>query len=327
MRAMSARSPAALLRSAAATTLGAGSAVLIAGQVLAHGSEAPEPTLGAVATTWLTDPLPWIGALLAAAAYLFAMRRVNHAHPRNPVPRWRMAAWLAGAGIGLLALVSAIDVYAEELLWVHMVQHLLLSMVVPPLLALGAPVTLGLRAAPAGVRQRLLVPALHSRLLRLVASPLVAWPLFTLVMWATHFTPIYDAALEDPGLHLLEHLAFLTTGVLFWWPIVAADPGPRRMSYAGRAVYLLLQMPISAAVGLAIYFAPGILYRHYATGERAWGPSPLLDQQIGGLLMWTAGDLVMLLAVAALVAAWMRADVRRSRRLDLQRAALDEAGD
>ena len=307
---------------------GAGAAAgLAAAPALAHGTAAAEPTLGAVAVTWLADPLPWAAAIAAIAGYLLLVGKVNAAHPRNRVPRWRIAAWLLGVALGLLALVSAIDVYAEELLWVHMVQHLLLSMVVPPLLALGAPVTLLLRAATPGVRQRSLLPALHSRVVGALASPLVAWTLFTLVMWATHFTAIYDAALEDPVLHLLEHLAFVATGVLFWWPVVAADPGPRRMSYAGRAVYLLAQMPVSAAVGLAIYFAPGILYQHYATNERTWGPTPLLDQQVGGLLMWAAGDLVMLLAVAALVAAWMRADVRRSRRLDLRRAALEEPAD
>lgn len=303
-----------------AATAGGGAA-LVAGQALAHGTDAGAPTISAVMTTWLADPVPWAGAVLAAAAYLLAARRVSAAHPHNPVPAWRTASWLAGVGLGLVALVSAIDVYAEQLLWVHMVQHLLLGMVVPPLLALGAPVTLLLRVTSPVQRRRLILPALHSGAIRVLASPFFTWPLFAIVLWATHFTPVYDAALENPLLHVAEHGAILASGILFWWPVVGADPGPRRIPHPARVAYLLAQMPVGAALGLAIYFAPSVLYAHYATNQRAWGPSPLVDQQIGGLLMWTVGNLAMLVAVAALVADWMRADVRRTERADLRRSA------
>ncbi|MEA2535906.1 MAG: hypothetical protein QOF11_140 [Chloroflexota bacterium] len=290
---------------------------------LAHGIVAPEPTPLSALTAWSFDPLPWIGALAAAGGYLIAVRHLNGAHPRVPLPRWRVVAWLAGVVAIAIALVSAVDVYAEDLLTVHMVQHLLLTMVAPPLLALGAPITLLLRIASPRVRHGLILPVLHSKLVRLIAAPIVAWPLFSIVMWLTHFSPLYDAALDDPALHVAEHLVYLAAGLLFWWPVVAADPIPRRLGYGGRLAYLALQMPVNAAVGLAIYFAPAVLYPHYATTARAWGPSALVDQQIGGLLMWGAGDLLLLVAVAGLVAAWMRADDRRSRRSDARlRAAL-----
>ena len=110
---------------------------------------------------------------------------------------------------------------------------------------------------------------------------------------------------------------------------MAADPIPRRLGYGARLAYLGLQMPVNAAVGLAIYFAPTVLYPHYATIERAWGPDALTDQQIGGILMWGAGDLLLLAAVPAVVAAWMRADARRSHRSDarlLAALAAESAG-
>jgi cytochrome c oxidase assembly factor CtaG len=301
----------------AVTGLGLGTAMAMAsGRVLAHGVAAREPTPLIVLTTWLLDPLPWAGVLLAAAAYLMAVRRVNRAHPQAPVPRWRVAAWLSGLATILVALVSAVDVYAGDLLSVHMIQHLLLAMVAPPLLALGAPITLVLRIASPRVRHRLILPVLHSRGVRRVASPLVAWPAFALAMWFTHFSPLYNAALEDPTLHVAEHLIYLVSGLLYWWPVVGADPSPTRLGWGARLAYVGLQMPVNAAVGLAIYFAPTVLYPHYATIVRTWGPDALIDQQIGGVVMWGAGDLLLLLALAAVVAGWMRADARRSRRSD-----------
>jgi cytochrome c oxidase assembly factor CtaG len=302
---------------------------MTAASAAAHGIAATEPTpLGAL-TSWSLDPMPWTVALVAAGAYLVAVRAVNRAHPRVPIPGWRVAAWLAGLAVILLALASAVDVYAADLLAVHMVQHLLLAMVAPPLLALGAPITLLLRIASPRARQGLILPVLHSRVVRLVASPLVAWPLFASAMWLTHFSPLYDAALEDPVLHIAEHLVYLATGMLFWWPVVAADPIPWRMGYGARLAYVGLQMPVNAAVGLAIYFAPIVLYPHYALLERSWGPDALTDQQIGGVVMWGVGDLVLLVAIPAIVAAWMRADVRRSRLADARRStsgAVEVAG-
>ena len=288
---------------------------------LAHGSAAPAPTVPGALTTWVPDPLPWLMAIVAAGWYLLAVRRVNGARPRVPVPRWRVAAWLTGVAAILIALSSAIDVYAADLLTVHMAQHLLLAMVAPPLLALGAPVTLLLRDVSPETRHRVILPVLHSRLVRLVAAPPVAWALFTVVMWLTHFSPLYNAALEDPSLHVAEHMVYLASGLLFWWPVIAADPIPRRMGYGTRLAYIGLQMPVSAAVGLAIYFSPTVLYPHYATLARTWGPSALVDQQIGGVVMWGVGDLLMLGVVPLLVAAWMRADARRTIRSDARLSA------
>jgi cytochrome c oxidase assembly factor CtaG len=289
---------------------------------LAHGAAVPEPTPLLALTSWSLDPLPWVAALVAAIGYLIAVRRVNRAHPRTPVSRWRVAAWLAGLVAILVALVSAVDVYAADLLSVHMIQHLLLAMVAPPLLALGAPITLALRVASPRTRQRVLLPVLHSPLVRVIASPLVTWPLFAVAMWFTHFSPLYNAALEDPTLHVGEHVVYLAAGLLFWWPLVAADPSPRRLGWGGRLAYVVLQMPVNAAVGLAIYFAPAVLYPHYATNVRSWGPDAFTDQQIGGALMWGAGDLLLLVAFTALVAAWMRVDARRSRQSDARSFAL-----
>lgn len=305
----------------------AGSAVLAMAAVTvasAHGDSAPEPSLTAIFTSWSSDPLPWLGIVAATAAYLVAVRFVNRAHPRSPVPAWRIAAWLAGVAVIGLALVSAVDVYADSVFSIHMLQHLLLAMVAPPLLALGAPTTLALRAATPALRRSLLLPVLHSRLVRAVSWPPLGWIVFSVVMWATHFSPLFNAALENELLHSLEHLLYLAAGLLFWWPVVGADPSRWRLGSIGRMAYLAAQMPVNTAVGLVILFAPNVLYAHYATLDRGWGPDPMTDQQIAGAVMWGAGDVILLLALALAIAAWLRADEKRSRRSEERAARREE---
>jgi putative copper resistance protein D len=273
-----------------------------------------EPDLGVILSTWSGDPLPWIGIVLAIALYLAAVRIVDRAHPATRVPKWRIAAWLAGVAVVALALVSAVHIYAGSVFSVHMVQHLLLAMVAPPLLALGAPVTLTLRAASPNVRRSILLPVLHSRPLKAISWPPVAWTFFAVVMWATHFSPLFNAALENQAVHSAEHLLYLLAGVLFWWPVIGADPIRWRLRPIGRMVYLAAQMPFNTAVGLAIYFAPTILYPHYALLGRTWGPVPAIDQQVAGIVMWGFGDVILLGALVLAVEAWLRADEERSRR-------------
>jgi len=307
-------------RTAAGLGIGGVLVLAAASVALAHGGEAAEPTLGIILTTWTRDPLPWIGIVVATVAYLAAVRIVNRHHPTNTVPGWRIAAWLGGVAAIAVALLSAVDVYAESLFSVHMVQHLLMAMVAPPLLAFGAPVTLALRVATPGVRRGVLLPLLHSRVVRAVSWPPVGWAIFAAVMWATHFSPLFNAALDNEALHSAEHLLYLVAGALFWWPVIGADPVRWRLSPIGRMVYLASQMPFNTAVGLAIYFAPAVLYPHYAAIIRTWGPDPFTDQQVAGIVMWGIGDVILLGALVLAIAAWLGADEMHSRRAREQAA-------
>jgi putative copper resistance protein D len=167
-----------------------------------------------------------------------------------------------------------------------------------------------------------MLPVLHSWPVRAVSWPPVGWVVFAVAMWATHFSLLFNAALENHALHSVEHLIYLGAGVLFWWPVIAADPMRWRLSPIGRMAYLAAQMPFNTAVGLAIYFAPGILYPHYASLGRTWGPNPLVDQQIAGIVMWGLGDVILLGALVLAVEGWLRADERQSRRTR-ERAAHD----
>ena len=293
--------------------------------VAAHGPVPSEPpTVATLLFGWTFEPLPTLGIALTLGVWWWAVRRVDRAHPANPVPRWRSISF----GLGMLAiafaLLSGIERYDTALFSIHMVQHILLVLVAAPLIALAAPITLLLRVATPGARRRWILPVLHSRVVRVIAFPVVAWVVFAGVMWASHFSPLFDAALEDPLIHDVEHLLFLGAALLFWWPAVAQDPGPWRMSHPGRAGFVFLQAPQNTFLAIVILGASTVLYPHYATTGRTWGPTPLEDQQLAAGIMWVAGDAIFLGAVMVLVWAWMRHEAREAPRLD-RRAAVELA--
>jgi putative membrane protein len=288
--------------------------------VLAHGSDVAEPALPALLLAWRLDPLAIGGLGLAAAAYLWAVRRVNRAHPAKRHPAYR--SWLFGAGLGAigLALLSPIEAYEGALFSVHMLQHMLLELVAAPLLLAGAPITLALRAATPPTR-RLLLAVLQSRIVHAVSFPVVAWVLFAAVNWGWHFSVLYDQALENQALHYLQHATFLGAALLFWWPVIGADPSPWRLPHPVRILYLFLAMPQNSFLGVALMSASTVLYPHYVTNGRDWGLPPLEDQALGGVIMWVVGDIFFLAAMLLVAWLWMRHEDRRTERLDRRLAA------
>src|SRR4051812_26247393 len=276
----------------------------------------PEPSLATLVTGWSLDVEYLLPIALLAWGYWIAYRKVNREHPNNPVPRKRLWYWLAGLAVLVIAVESPIGLYDTTLFSDHMIQHLLMAMAAAPLLVLGAPITLLLRVATPEARQQYLLPLLHSRVVKVLGNPIVAWLIFTVYMFASHFSPLYEAALEDPSIHALEHVGFLLTGALFWWPVIGVDPAPRRMNWPGRLLYLGLGMPWSSFLGLAILSATTLLYPWYGAVPRTWGFSPLEDQVWAGGIMWAGGDGFFLAALVLALAAWLRAEDAEGRRQD-----------
>ena len=305
----------------------AGAWLALALPALAHGAAAPEPAFPGVLLDWRLDPLALGLIVAAAAAWMWAVRRVAGRHPANPHPAYR--SWFFGAGLVAIAvaLLSPIEAYEGQLFSVHMVQHMLLELVAAPLLLAAAPITLTLRASSPRVRRGLLV-ILHSPVLKVISFPVIAWILFAAVNWGWHFSTLYDQALEQPLLHYVQHATFLAAALLFWWPAIGADPSPWRLPFPVRLFYLFLALPQNSFLGVSLLSAGQVLYPHYITNLRTWGSKPLEDQQLGGVLMWVAGDLAFLVAMAIVIVAWMRHEERRTARLDerlaAERAARDE---
>lgn len=295
-------------------------AVLIARPttVAAHGAgQGPPPTdaLG-ILSAWHID-LPLIVALAAVAiAYGIAVRKVDAAHPTNPWPRRRTLAFAGSiAAIGL-ALLSPLDTLSDDLLSVHMIQHLLLVSVAAPLLAACGIGTLALRASSAATRNRYLLPVLHSRVVRALTFPVVGWVAFVTVMWGTHFSGIYNAALLDDRVHAVEHLMFFAAACLFWWPLVSPDPIRTRLHPGGKLIALLAQMPPMSFLAMTIVSASIPLYSAYLGRTEVFGVDPLTDQRIAGSLMWILGDLAILLPAAYCLVLLVRHDEQEAKRVD-----------
>jgi putative copper resistance protein D len=269
-------------------------------------------------TTWRADPLALASAAIAAWAYARGVRRLRAGG--DPWPSSRTLAFGAGLALALGALVSPIEAYAERLLSMHMVQHLLLGIVAVPLLALGAPVSLALRAAGPGAR-RALSRFLRHRAVRTLVHPVVGWAAFVGVTYAIHFTGLYQAALEHTWVHVLEHALVVGSAVLFWWPIVGADPLPHRLPHPARMLSLFLAMPAMSFAALAIHSADAVLYRWYATLPGPWGPRALGDQRTAAVVMWLAGNLLFVIAMLLVAADWKRVEDARQRRLEARVAA------
>jgi putative membrane protein len=235
---------------------------------------------------------PLLLVLAAAGAYGVGVRRVRD----WPWPR--TLAFTAGLLALSVALLSPLDGEAERLLSAHMAQHLLLGLVAPLCFAAAAPVRLALGASN---HRRQLARVLHVLPLR----PAFGWLAFTAVMLGTHFTGLYELALRDPFVHVLEHLAYLFAGLAFWIPLVAVDPLPRPPGPAARLVWLLAAMP-----------AMGLVGAHLLTGSAAYASYPdLADQRMAAGLMWGTGSLLMSVALVAIVfSALVREEQRQRRR-------------
>jgi putative membrane protein len=230
---------------------------------------------------------PLVLVLFVAGAYAEGVRRTRG------WPARRTAAF----GAGVVALAIALLAPLDDTLSGHMAQHLLLGLVAPLLLAAGAPVRLALAAS----RRRGWARHLH----RLPLRPALGWAAFTAVMLGTHFTGLYELALRDPLVHALEHLAYLTAGLLFWAPLLAVDPLPRPPGAAARFAWLLAAMPAMGLVGAKLLRAT-VAYPSYPD---------LADQRTAAGVMWGAGSLLMSVALVVIVfSALLREEARQRRR-------------
>lgn len=285
-----------------------------------HLDGQPVPTeLGEILLAWHADPFVLVPIVLAAWGYVELARSVNRRHPTNPWPRRRVAFWIGGLVAIVLALQSPIDALSEQLLVAHMIQHMLLTTVGPPLIAASGVGTLLLRAASPRVRTRVLLPLMHGPLAYLV-HPAVGWIAFVAVMWGSHMSGLYNLALTDPTVHMLEHLLYVTAATLFWWPVFSPDPLRWRLHPGVKLMYVIGQLPSMSFLAVVLLTAPSVLYPAYVGRADQFGIDALVDQQAAGALMWVTGDMALIGAALIVAADWMRRSEEQNARVDARLA-------
>lgn len=265
----------------------------------------------------MTEALPVLILLVTAAVtYLSAVRLIWRRRGRHIMPMVRAACFVLGLLVIGAALSGPLDDGADERFSLHMLQHALLVLVAAPLLVIGTPVTVLVLALSAAQRRRTTTPVLRSHAARFVLSPSFALAAFLVVLCGSHVPAIYDAATSNQALHDLEHLAYLVTAALFWMAVLGADPRPTRLGHPARLLFLFLAMAAMAVVGVALSMGGSPTYPHYVAEARDNGYSAVADQHTGGVIMWTAGMLVMVPVMAAVVLGWLAEDERRTVRLE-----------
>ena len=267
--------------------------------VLPAAAETPHPA------GWSWEP--GIAGPLMLVALLFLVGLARACRRAAQVPWLRVLSFCAGWLALVIALNSPIHALAEQLFWVHMVQHELLMVVAAPLLVAAQPMALMLWAIPLRWRQGLgslfKLPAMAASWW-LLSSPLVAWLLHAAALWLWHMPSLFDAALEMESVHALQHLCFFGSGLLFWWMLLYGRHG--RMGYGAALIYVFTTAAHNTALSALLVLSPRPWYQHYLNLTAASSLSALEDQQLGGLIMWVPASLVYLAAGLYLFSAWLK---------------------
>jgi cytochrome c oxidase assembly factor CtaG/putative copper export protein len=279
------------------------------------------PTVVRVLFDWRFDLVFGTAAIVFAAAYLAGVRRLRRRG--DTWPTGRLVAWLLGCAVLLFATSSGIGRYMPAMFSMHMAAHMLMSMLVPILLALGGPVTLALRALPAagrddppGMREWLLA-ALHSRVSQILTNPFVATALFIVGFYGLYFSGIFDAAVDNHAAHIAMNLHFLFSGYLFYWVVIGVDPTPRPIPSLAKLGMVFASLPLHAFFGVVLMGTQKVLGESfYNSLQLPWHTDLLGDQRLGGGIAWAAGEVPLVVVMIALLIQWTRSDRRTAKRLD-----------
>jgi cytochrome c oxidase assembly factor CtaG len=258
------------------------------------------PILDAALRSWRLAPGPALALSLAAAIYWRGWLRLHRRLPAQ-FPPARLLSFFCGLGMIVIALESPLDELADLLLTAHMIQHLLLLMVAPPLILYGNPFLPLLRGLPQSAMKEAVRPIISwkplKRIGRTITNPMFCWAAYVASTVAWHVPAAFDAALRWPALHLIEHSCFLGTGLAFWWPVILPWPARPQWPRLAMIPYLFLADIQNTALSAYMIFCDHVLYSTYAGAIRLPGLTPLEDQITAGAIMWVPGSVVFLAPV------------------------------
>ena len=270
---------------------------------------------------WTLDAPGLAIVLIVGGLYAWAYVRLRRDSPNFHFPRWHAWCFAGGWVVMILGLMSPVDAYSDDLFWVHMLQHVMITMIFAPLMLLGAPATLALRAASPRVRATYLVPLLNSRVIGALTWPPSAIVLYIASVWSWHWPDAYDAAIASEALHFVEHGVFLGGAILLWWLVIGVDATRLRPHHVWRCALLVVAILQNIGLGLILINVNEAVYDTYATAAavREWGPDALLDQRIGAGIMWVPGSMMFALAIIVTVYYWAEREGFKDRRNDTVR--------
>ena len=257
-------------------------------------------------TAWNLNPLPTLILLVAAYLYLTGLDRWER--PSHPINRWQKFSFFLGLFFIFLALQSPLDVLSEHMLSFHQFQHLLLRMLGPLFVLLGAPLTPMLRGLPPWVLLGVVRPIVRNSYARQayawLTNPVLTTGFFLGSLYLWQIPGGLNLALRNDFVHALMHISMTSAGFLFWWLVIDPKPHRSRLHYGLRVLYLGLIVIPNTVLGAAITFSTGIIYSGYAEVSRPWDISLLTDQQLGGLILWVPGDMMSILAAGIVMVMW-----------------------
>lgn len=294
-----------------------------------HGMtmDLPPFTLGR-GLTWSADPFFLVACLLGLALYGWGVVRLAR---RGDSWSWgRTVSFVIGVLTVLLMMCTRLNDYGMVMFSVHMVQHMVISMLSPILILLGAPITLALRALPVAAKRgskgprELLLMFLHSRYMRIITHPAFTIPLFIASLYALYFSPIFDFLMGSRTGHIAMMCHFLAVGLVFFWPIMGVDPGPHRPGYLMRMLELFAGMPFHAFFGIALMMASQPMVETYKNPPASLGIDALADQTAAGGIAWAFSEIPSVLVLLALLFQWYGSEQRQAKRQD---RAADRDGD
>ncbi|MDT0414982.1 cytochrome c oxidase assembly protein [Streptomyces sp. DSM 41982] len=268
-----------------------------------------------------------VACLLGLGLYGWGVARLRR---RGDSWSWgRTLPFVLGVLTIMLVMCTKLNDYGMVMFSVHMVQHMVISMLSPILILLGAPMTLALRALPVAGRGRKgprewLLWLLHSRYMRVVTHPLFTIPLFIASLYALYFTPLFDFLMESTAGHIAMMVHFLAVGVVFFWPIMGVDPGPHRPGYLMRMLELFAGMPFHAFFGIALMMASTTMVGTFENPPASLGVDALSDQTAAGGIAWAFSEVPSVVVLLVLLMQWYRSEQRQARRTD---RAADRDGD
>ena len=280
--------------------------------------------LGAVLSHFSWD-LPWLaGLIIPAAWYARAFLKAHALTQRRRHDLRRAAFFFTGLLLVGVSVLSPLEYYGNQVLWLNFAGFLLLTMIAAPLIVLGSPLTLAFRVSDKRGRARLRRFS-RSELIRRLTFPPVAWLLFAVVTFLWQLTRLTDIAAQDVFVRDAQQLSLLFVALLFWTPALCADPLRWRMPYPLRALYVFVEMTHKALFGAMFLSVDRPLHHYFAAHLPEWAPSPVLDQRVAIGTLWVGGNLIFLSVLVGLIIGWMRYDARSTHRIDRRLAIKRDA--